>query len=110
MSKKHFNQYVETPISLGGIGTYEFSNLISPSGYAMNTTVKVFSPSEFLAGNAKFLSLFVDDVVKRAGRVVDRKIETSHFVTHLRQDLNDFKPCYNSFQSGISKSREPPLR
>lgn len=89
ISKKDILDAIGTPISMGGLGVYEFSSVAGESdGFVTKITSLT---DDRLLGDEKFMSLFAADAIKKVGKVSTRTVDVRKIASNFRKDLYEFK-------------------
>lgn len=94
MSKHDIRRAIGTPVSMGGLGVYEFSDVVkNPDGFI---TQIVSLDDVRLIGDEKFVSLFASDAIKKIGKTSTRKVDIWKTASNFGKDLREFKSRFYS--------------
>lgn len=99
VSKKLLYDAIATPISMGGLGVFEFSDVSMSKDNGFITKVVRFE-EETSFGSEKFIGLFAPDVLKKVGKVTTRTLDIKKLAVNFGKDLMEFKrKFYNTINT-----------
>nr|QHA33718.1 RdRp [Pisingos virus] len=89
-SRSLIRDAINTPVSMGGLGVFEFAdiNMVGEKGF--HTKVTCYNQANSV-GDEKFISLFAPDVSKKVGTLATRTFDIKKVLTNFKSDLSEFK-------------------
>nr|UUV42307.1 MAG: putative RNA dependent RNA polymerase [Hattula totivirus 1] len=93
ISRKSVRAAINTPVSLGGLGVFEFADVDVAKDHGFITRVTRIDMADTF-GDEKFVSLFAPEVINKVGKVSTRQIDLRSIAVNFKHDLSEFKSKY----------------